>query len=134
MLRAGITEDAEVIPDFHALGTTQIDVESVVGTQFRHVALAGDNHRRSLAGWRSEAVKLIFGLERRCRAFGEGEKNIAALEVIAGILHLRPRGILMDHHDSYASLIFPQCAHFPEDDELPLGPLGLDGVFRMADC
>ena len=39
----------------------------------------------------------------------------------------------MDHHHSYASLVFPQYAHFPEDDELPLGPLGLDGVFRMAD-
>src|SRR6202161_2289544 len=113
MLRAGITEDAEVIADFHALGTTQIDVESVVGTQFRYVALAGDDHGRSLAGWRSEAVKLIFGLERRCRAFGEGQKNISALEVITGILHLRHRGIAMDHHPSSASLVFQHSDHFP---------------------
>ena len=132
VLLAGIAENAEIIADFHALRSAEIDVNDVIGAVSNLEMFAGDEHGLGLAARRGESIEFIFGLERRRRALGERNSNIAALQVFAGIFDLHDGAVGLHDDDLHAAFIFPERADGLHDRELPFEPARFRGFFHRA--
>jgi hypothetical protein len=128
-----ITIDSEIVADFDALTTSQVDVGNIIRAVLQLKAFAGDQHPLFVSARRREPVKVILGFQRRGRALGERQQDIAPLHGAARTFHLGDGNIRLGHDHAKASFVFPNRSHLVRQRRLPAEPRDSTLVCHRAD-